>query len=57
MQKRGVSLDVITYTCMLIAYGRIRAVVKGKSIHVEGLVETDCIVGNAFFDMYSKCVG
>ena len=53
MQERGTSQDVIT--C-----GRIGAMGKGKSIHVDivrkGLVETNYIAGNALVDMYSKCV-
>ena len=61
MQERGVSPDVITHTCMLIACRRFGATGKGKSIHIDiarkVLVEIDCIVGNALVDMYSKCVG
>ena len=45
-------------TC--IVCGRIGAMGKGKSIHVDierkCLVETNYIVGNALVDMYSKCV-
>ena len=55
MQERGVSPDVITHTCMLIACRRIGARGKGQLIHVDiarkVTFEIDCIVGNALVDM------
>ncbi|KAI5080114.1 hypothetical protein GOP47_0005593 [Adiantum capillus-veneris] len=59
MQREGISPNSVTYTCILKACARMRAIDKGKKIHEEiskqGLLEHDIILSTALVDMYAKC--
>ncbi|KAI5082423.1 hypothetical protein GOP47_0002166 [Adiantum capillus-veneris] len=59
MQLVGVSPDAVSFVCILKACGTLGAIQKGTEIHNEisrrGLLERDCIIGNALVDMYAKC--
>lgn len=59
MQGEGVLPDAITYVCLLKAYGRTRALGKGREIHCEveriGLMQKDIVIGNVVVDMYARC--
>ena len=59
MQGEGFTPHSVTYTCILNACGKVRAIEKGKQIHNEivsrGLVDKDTVLGNALVDMYAKC--
>ena len=55
----GLSPDVVTFTCILKACGKVGAISKGEEIHVEivkkRFLEKDVVLGNALVDMYAKC--
>jgi pentatricopeptide repeat protein len=53
------SLNSVTFICILKACATIGAINKGKQIHERimnsGLLETDLVLGNALIDMYARC--
>ncbi|KAI5073952.1 hypothetical protein GOP47_0011965 [Adiantum capillus-veneris] len=59
MQRKGISPNAITYTCILKACGITQNTDRGKHIHDEivskGLLGIDAVLGNALVDMYAKC--
>ena len=58
MHYEGIVPNVVTLVCCLKVCGNIKALDKGKIIHMEiekqGWLERD-IVGYSLVDMYSKC--
>jgi pentatricopeptide repeat protein len=54
-----ISVDAVTYLCLLKACGAVGALSKGQEIHTEvsraGLLDSSSNLGNALIDMYSKC--
>lgn len=58
MQSEGVLPDAITLACSLKACGSIGDIGRGTEIHVDierkGLMDSDCLIGNALINMYSK---
>ncbi|KAH7424827.1 hypothetical protein KP509_11G026900 [Ceratopteris richardii] len=58
MQREGVSLDAVTFTCILKACSSIGAVNKGQEIHHEiarhGFLEENLALKSALVDMYTK---
>lgn len=60
MLLNGVTTDEITFACVLKACGKMGAIDKGKSVHIEILergLEACRLLGNALVDMYVKCGG
>ncbi|KAH7330889.1 hypothetical protein KP509_20G006900 [Ceratopteris richardii] len=59
MQKKGLTLDVVSYTCALKACGTIGALDKGKEIHdnlnKQGLLGRNVTLDNTLVSMYAKC--
>ncbi|KAI5072845.1 hypothetical protein GOP47_0012951 [Adiantum capillus-veneris] len=59
MRVEQVSPNVVTFVCVLNAYGNLGAVDKGEHIHDEirrrGLLRKHVVLGNALIDMYAKC--
>ncbi|KAH7302682.1 hypothetical protein KP509_23G082400 [Ceratopteris richardii] len=59
MRKEGFPPSSLTFVCILKACGSIRAVEKGREVHVEvarkGLLGACTALGNALVDMYGKC--
>ena len=59
MQCESLSLDVVTFVCLLKACGTIGDVEMGKNIHNEinsmGLLEKNIVLGNSLVDMYVRC--
>lgn len=58
MQQDGVSLDIITFVCLLKACGSLSAIIKGQEIHIEIIkqgFERDLLVGSTLVDTYAKC--
>lgn len=57
MQARGLSPDAATFACVLKACSSLRALEKGREVHLQivraGLL--DIHVGTALVDMYAKC--
>eukprot|EP01018_Ginkgo_biloba_P034602 Gb_21765 [translate_table: standard] len=59
MQLAGFTPNSITVTSVLWACTRLEALRQSKEIHayvVKSLFHSDIIVGNAFIDMYAKCL-
>ncbi|KAH7284514.1 hypothetical protein KP509_34G057600 [Ceratopteris richardii] len=59
MRLKGITPDKITYICILMACGNLRALEIGKEIHYEVvescLIDKDVALGNALVDMYVRC--
>lgn len=59
MQRCCVPLDVVTFVSSLKACGSVVAADKGEEIHAEitrrGILESNCVLGSALVDMYTKC--
>ena len=59
MKDNGISPNVVTFTCILKAYGIVGSLSCGKHIHDEimngGYWGKDVILGNALINMYGKC--
>lgn len=59
LQLKGISPDVVTYTCCMKACGSIGDIDMGQEIHAElerqGLPERDHAISNVLVDMYIKC--
>jgi pentatricopeptide repeat protein len=59
MQSEGISPDVVTFLCILKAYGDMGAVQKAAGIRAEldskGLLGKDMRLETALIDMYSRC--
>ena len=59
MQSEGLSPDIVTFTCILKACGRIGTIGIGIQVHEEivsrGLLKDDLVLGNSLVDMYAKC--
>ncbi|KAH7434235.1 hypothetical protein KP509_06G006800 [Ceratopteris richardii] len=59
MQHEGLYPDVVTFTYILKACGRVNAAYRGAEIHVEmvrnKMLEGCSVLGSALLDMYIKC--
>ncbi|KAH7440418.1 hypothetical protein KP509_04G106200 [Ceratopteris richardii] len=59
MRREGIVPTEATFVCALKACGAIRAVDRGRKLHMEieskGLYESDPSVGNSLISMYAKC--
>ncbi|KAH7421810.1 hypothetical protein KP509_13G076800 [Ceratopteris richardii] len=59
MQLEGISSDAVSFASALKACGMLGAMAKGEEIHEKitnnGLLASDCMLGNALVDMYVKC--
>ncbi|MCO5609652.1 hypothetical protein L7F22_063882 [Adiantum nelumboides] len=58
MQDKGYNPDRFLYSCILKAFGNIRAVKQGMEIHYEVLscrYECDKVIGSTLVDTYAKC--
>jgi pentatricopeptide repeat protein len=59
MRDARVSLDVVTYLCVLKACGIVGSQKVGEDIDIEirkqGLLQNEYALGNALVDTYSKC--
>ena len=58
MQKEGILLDAVTFTCGLKACVDVREIDIGRELHAEIIkegLETNISVGNTLVDMYAKC--
>jgi pentatricopeptide repeat protein len=59
MKNEGTPSNVVTFTCVLKACGKIGFLCKGIEIHDEivmkGLLDKDVMLGNALVDMYARC--
>jgi pentatricopeptide repeat protein len=59
MQQEGVCPNLVTYTCVLKAYGSIRDSQKGREIHAKIVYHVNLkehhFLGNTLLDMYAKC--
>ncbi|KAI5070843.1 hypothetical protein GOP47_0015186 [Adiantum capillus-veneris] len=58
MQDKGHNPDRFVYSCILKAFGNIRAVRQGMEIHNEILLcryEWDKVIGSTLVDTYAKC--
>ncbi|KAI5058798.1 hypothetical protein GOP47_0026968 [Adiantum capillus-veneris] len=59
MQKRGISLDVVTFASVLKACSHMGAEETGKEIHAQiarlSLLERDSALGSVLVNMYAKC--
>ena len=55
----GISPDMVTFICILKAYGSTGAIEMGKQIHnvisSRGFLEKDIMHGTMLLDMYVKC--
>ena len=59
MRIEGISPNLVTFICILMACGSIEGILKGKHIHEEVLsrflLEKHVAIGSALVDMYAKC--
>ncbi|KAH7433254.1 hypothetical protein KP509_07G061700 [Ceratopteris richardii] len=59
MQSEGISLDAVSFLCILNVCSHIGLVDKGKKIHDvvknQGLLQNNVELGTALVDMYAKC--
>eukprot|EP00250_Pteridium_aquilinum_P018914 c24231_g4_i1 orf=1-3099(-) len=58
MQLAGVPPEPATYVCCLKACGNLKALDRGRRLHVDIVkeeLESDTFVGSSLIDMYAKC--